>query len=259
MRAACSSNSTIPYDLRFFESLNRIVQAEPWLERDKAMIDSLKTIGIERGKLFKPDAKTKRILGGAILEAQAVLEEGYGKFDPFYPGGHWCFPVGEELARGITSSFTEPDSYPVDARGSLYTFIFFSAKHPGHAQYYLLADRDKSGRPLEGSASYRLRVPANAPVTQYWSMTVYDRATHAFIPQSKVGPVVRRRLRSCSGTQTARRISTSAPKRRVPKRTGFRRMPTAASRFSRASTARKRRCSRRRLGSCPTSRKSRRK
>src|SRR5690349_17384033 len=30
-------DSTIPYDLRFFESLNRFVQAEPWMTRDKAM------------------------------------------------------------------------------------------------------------------------------------------------------------------------------------------------------------------------------
>jgi hypothetical protein len=43
-------DSTIQYDLRFFESLSRKVQSEPWLERDKAMIDQLKTIGIERGK-----------------------------------------------------------------------------------------------------------------------------------------------------------------------------------------------------------------
>ena len=55
-------DSTIPYDMRFFESLDRMVQAEPWLERDKAMIDPLKTIGIERGKPFKPDAKTQAIL-----------------------------------------------------------------------------------------------------------------------------------------------------------------------------------------------------
>jgi len=178
-------DSTIPYDLRFFESLNRIVQAEPWLERDRAMIDQLKTIGIERGKAFNPDAKTKRILSGAILEAKAVLEESYGKFEPFFPGGHWFFPVGEELHRSIASSFRTRDSYPVDARGSLYTFIFFSAKHAGEAQYYLLTDSDKSGRPLEGGASYRLRVPANAPVTQYWSMTVYDRTTHAFIRKAK--------------------------------------------------------------------------
>ena len=27
-------DGVIPYDVRYFESLNRIVQAEPWLERD---------------------------------------------------------------------------------------------------------------------------------------------------------------------------------------------------------------------------------
>src|SRR4029077_10968533 len=33
----------------------------------------------------------------------------------------------------------------------------------------------------DGGKSYRLRVPANAPVTLYWSATAYDRATHALI------------------------------------------------------------------------------
>jgi hypothetical protein len=48
-------DATIPYDLRFFQSLDRFVQQEPWLTRDKAMIDQLKSIGIERGKPFNPD------------------------------------------------------------------------------------------------------------------------------------------------------------------------------------------------------------
>ena len=34
---------------------------------------------------------------------------------------------------------------------------------------------------LDGGSTYRLNVPANAPVTQYWSATVYDRATHGLI------------------------------------------------------------------------------
>jgi hypothetical protein len=174
-------DSTIPYDLRFFESLNRIVQAEPWLERDKVMIDQLKTIGIERGKPFKPDTKTQQILNEAMLEARAVLDESYGKVPAFYPGGHWFFPIGEEMHQNILSFFHAPDSYPVDARGSAYTFAFFSAKHIGEAQYYLMATHDEEGRPFDGRASYRIRVPANAPVTQYWSLTVYDRDTHAFI------------------------------------------------------------------------------
>ncbi|WP_342636111.1 DUF1214 domain-containing protein [Rhizobium sullae] len=34
---------------------------------------------------------------------------------------------------------------------------------------------------MDGGQTYRLAVPANAPVQQYWSATVYDSATHAFI------------------------------------------------------------------------------
>jgi hypothetical protein len=50
-------DATIPWDMRYFGSLNRIVQTAPWLPRDKAMIDQLKPIGIEKGKPFNPDAK----------------------------------------------------------------------------------------------------------------------------------------------------------------------------------------------------------
>ena len=49
-------DSTIRYDESFFEGLNRIVQSEPWLDRDRAMIDQLRTLGIEKGKPFAPTA-----------------------------------------------------------------------------------------------------------------------------------------------------------------------------------------------------------
>ncbi|MGA7224605.1 MAG: DUF1254 domain-containing protein [Candidatus Acidiferrales bacterium] len=174
-------DSTIQYDVRFFELLNQMVQAEPWLERDKAMIDPLKTIGIERGKPFKPDAKTKQILSDAIQEAKAWFDARYDTLPPYYDGERWFFPITEEMHQNIMSFFQTPDSYPIDARGTAYTLAFFSAKHIGEAQYYLLTGSDKDGKPLDGKSSYRLNVPANAPVTQYWSMTVYNRDTHAFI------------------------------------------------------------------------------
>src|SRR4030095_11244143 len=69
--------ANIPYDSRFFDSLNRMVQSEPWLTRDKAMIDPLKTIGIEKGKAFSPDTKTRAILDDAAKEAHAWLEKKY--------------------------------------------------------------------------------------------------------------------------------------------------------------------------------------
>jgi len=77
MRSDVVFDSTIPYDLRFFQTLDRFVQREPWLERDKAMIDQLKSVGIEKGKPFNPDAKTQKVLGDAAREAHAWLDVQY--------------------------------------------------------------------------------------------------------------------------------------------------------------------------------------
>jgi hypothetical protein len=58
---------------------------------------------------------------------------------------------------------------------------YFSAKHLGAGQFYLMTIKDRDGRSFDGRATYRLTVPANVPVRLYWSATVYDRATHALI------------------------------------------------------------------------------
>jgi hypothetical protein len=174
-------DATIPYDLRFFRSLDRIVQSEPWLTRDKAMIDQLKSI--EKGKPFNPDAKTQDILKAAAREAHAWLDAKYETVfsQPFFEGGHWAVPVSRDLAENQPSFFAKPDVYPLDDRGLAYSFGFVGIKHLGAGQYYLMTIKDKAGQPFDGGSAYRLTVPANAPVTQYWSATAYDRATHALI------------------------------------------------------------------------------
>jgi hypothetical protein len=177
-------DAILPWDMRYFESLNRIVQIEPWLTRDKAMIDQLKSIGIEKGKPFNPNAKTQDALKAAVGEAQAWLADKYENsyFPPsYYEGGHWYVPVSPEVIQGLQSFFANPDSYPVDGRGVAYTVGFFSAKHFGAGQFYLMTFKDKDGQQLAGGNTYRLNVPENAPVTQYWSATVYDGETHALV------------------------------------------------------------------------------
>lgn len=62
-------DSTIRYDATFFENLNRIVQTEPWLDRDRVMIDQLKSLGLEKDKPFNPGVATKAILTSAAREA----------------------------------------------------------------------------------------------------------------------------------------------------------------------------------------------
>jgi len=100
---------------------------------------------------------------------------------PFFPHTHWAVPASMQLIEAITSGFSNPDSYPEDDRGLAYTYAFFSARHLGAGQYYLMTVKDRDDDPFDGNKTYKLNVPANAPVRQYWSATIYDRETHAFI------------------------------------------------------------------------------
>jgi hypothetical protein len=176
-------DATIPYDASYFESLDRFVQAERWLTRDKAMIDLLGSLGIRKGQPFAPDATTRDILTAAAREARALIEAQYEKVfvPPFNEGSHWALPARPEVLEGMQTGFAKPDSYPTDGRAVTYSMAYFSAKQLGAGQFYLMTIEDAAGRRLDGAKSYRLTVPADPPVELYWSATAYDGRTHALI------------------------------------------------------------------------------
>ena len=176
-------DSTIRYDASFFEHLDRIVQDEPWLERDRAMIDPLKSLGIEKGKPFAPSDATKALLSSAAREAGDWLEQKYDAgLPPFFSAtSRWTFPAMPDVVKAAQNAFSDPDSYPVDSRGLAYSYAFVGIKRLGAGQMYLISIRDRDGESFDGSKTYRLKVPADAPVEQYWSVTAYDRQTHALI------------------------------------------------------------------------------
>lgn len=175
-------DSTIRYDDSFFVHLNRIVQSEPWFDRDRAMIDQLKSLGIEKGKPFAPNATTKEALSAGVREAHSLLEARYNAgLPPFFEGTHWTFPAHPDLIKGAAENFDNPENYPVDWRGLTYSYAYIGIKRLGAGQFYLINIKDKDGNSYEGANTYRLRVPANVPIEQYWSLTAYDRDTHALI------------------------------------------------------------------------------
>lgn len=182
-----SFGNIIPYTIQFFELLNQFVQREPWLVRDMAMIDQLKTIGIEKGKPFQPSEKTKQVLETAIADAHQWLDKNYEQVftPPFYEGTNWALPANQDVVKAITSNYADPGNYPIDGRGMSYSMAYFSAKTLGTGQFYLMTIKDKNDLPFEGSRLYRLHLPANVPVKLYWSVTAYDRQTHALIPGMK--------------------------------------------------------------------------
>jgi hypothetical protein len=175
-------DSTIKYDLSFFTLLDRVVQSEPWIARDRAMIDQLRSIGVEKGRPFAPDETTKKALEAGVAEAKALLAARYDAgFPVFFEGTHWTMPTSPETIEGQATDYADPDKYTVDGRGLAYTYAYIALKRLGAGQYYLITIKDKDGEAYDGGKTYRLHVPPNPPVEQYWSVTAYDRETHALI------------------------------------------------------------------------------
>ena len=175
-------DSTIRYDESFFGNLNRMVQSEPWLDRDRAMIDQLRSIGIEKGKPFAPDAAMKRALTDGIADAHTWLAAKYDAgLPPFFEGTHWTYPAHPEVLKAASENFDNPNAYPVDWRGIAYHYAYVGIKRLGAGQFYLINIKDKGGESYDGASTYRLHVPPNVPIEQYWSLTAYDRETHALI------------------------------------------------------------------------------
>jgi hypothetical protein len=176
-------DSTIRYDASFFQNLDRIVQSVPWLDRDRAMIDQLKSLGIEKGKPFNPTDATQPLLASAAREAAAWLETKYDAgLPPFFSAtSRWTFPAHPDIVKAQQSAFSDPNEYPLDYRGLSYTYGYIGIKHLGAGQFYAISIRDKDGDAFDGGKTYKLTVPPNPPVEQYWSVTAYDRQTHALI------------------------------------------------------------------------------
>lgn len=224
-------DSTIRYDLSFFESLNRVIQTEPWLERDRAMIDPLKNLGIVKGQEFKPGDETKAALAKGIEEARAYMEAKYdGGLPPYWEGGHWTYPAFADFSKVAQAGYTDPNDYPIDERGTTYSYAYVGIKRLGAGQFYLINIRDEDGNAFDGASTYRLTVPPDVPVQQYWSVTAYDRETHALIRN------MTRASRSSQIPEIAKKMPTgrsmyisAQSRRKAGRQIGFRRIPVVSS------------------------------
>jgi len=126
-------DSTIRYDASFFNNLDRVVQNEPWLQRDRAMIDQLKTLGIEKGRPFTPNEPTKTLLASAAREAHAFLEAKYDAgLPPFFSAtSRWTAPAPPDLIKVMQDAYADVNVYPVDERGMVYSYAFIGLKRLG--------------------------------------------------------------------------------------------------------------------------------
>jgi len=177
--------SNQPRSLDYWRYFTDLFQSEPIEPRDRLFFAMLKPLGIEKGKPFKPDARQRKILTQAAevgeITARCIAYEKRFANAMVWPGKHWEYANLVELDQ-------EGENYTqLDERSSwFYEAIGNSAgmqgRTLGFGKAYLETSKDNEGDWLDGGKSYRLRVPANPPVKQFWSITLYDNVTR--------GPVI---------------------------------------------------------------------
>ncbi len=179
-------NTLHAQDITFFHEVNEVVQEENNEAFDPEVLGMLASIGIEKGKEFKPDARMTKILSEAAVVGTAtqrsiiwrnrndnvVIWPGSKSWELGFAGGSHAFDnhgvrlINERTrfhyyATGITPVMVKP---PV-----------------GAGSQYVIGLRDSDGEILDGSNTYKLHVPANPPVKRFWEITVYDNQTRCML------------------------------------------------------------------------------
>ncbi|MFV1991125.1 MAG: DUF1214 domain-containing protein [Acidimicrobiales bacterium] len=176
--------------MAYWERLNEIIQREVVAERDRFFMAMLRPLGIEKGNLFAPDERQTRLLleGARVGEAMAqtnsfskrITEGAFGSAR-YRDDSNWKFVA---LLNPMSQ---RADSYEqLDERASLFFEAIGASEAilsmtPGQGAAYFSQYSDSSGHAFDGAATYRLRVPPNPPVTQFWEVTTYDIKTRAFL------------------------------------------------------------------------------
>jgi hypothetical protein len=176
-----------PNDFSFYEHLDDLVQEEPigWLDPETTGL--LAAIGIVKGQPFNPDARMREILTDAVAIGNA-----YARANTVFPRdpGHRVF---KDTDSEWVMAFADKDTYFLkdgarrfDSRlwmhyNAVVVTPAMALTRPGAGSDYYIAGLDSESRPLDGSKTYRLHLPANFPVKDNWSVTIYDTQTRSML------------------------------------------------------------------------------
>jgi hypothetical protein len=175
------------YDLQAFQDIYDIISVEPVRTRDKVMMGMLASIGIEPGKPFHPQGKVKAAMERAVVDAYFYMQERDMKMLNgllYWPDRKWASALSTETTDANGGfQFETADAVQIDQRADIFHLgTYYPKKMPAKpATVYMVAVGDSQGKPLEAGKTYRLTMPKDVPVSQFWSLVIYDIATWAFI------------------------------------------------------------------------------
>jgi hypothetical protein len=187
-------DTLFPDNSRFFDLLAMIVDEEPADNFGPLERFQMQAIGIEKGKPFRPDSKTRDLfeeaarLGGAIARANTFASPAPGVF--YYPDRQW-----QHVPDGQIYTFTVDGVPQIDARDNVYYMAAgnspaMMAKNVGQGSQYLWTYRDADGAFLDGARTYRLRVQPRVPINNFWSVVIYDALSRSELQNGQPLPSI---------------------------------------------------------------------
>lgn len=196
-------NTIPPSDYTFFEMINENVQQEPAISYDVELAGQLAAIGIVKGKPFKPDANTKRVLTDAAKFGNAtgrVLNWRFAKMHPdwfYYENSMWGNMLWEGgydfetpppmiTKEGAFKPLPPTGARTLDSRTAFYYAYTLDSpgmimRVPKVGSQYLMGFLDADMNPLDGAKTYKVTLPKNIPAAAFWSFTVYDNQSRSML------------------------------------------------------------------------------
>ena len=155
----------------------------------------LASIGIQKGKPFKPDARMQKILTEAAAVGTAALRsiifKNRDKTVRIYPNSK----TWELGFAGGSYKFMDKDVSLNDYRARFHfyaTGITPAMVNPGvgKGSQYLIGAKDSNGKPFDGSKTYKMHVAPNVPAANFWDVTLYDNQTRSLMQTDQDYPGV---------------------------------------------------------------------
>ena len=179
---------------QFFDDLAWLIEREPHDVVPSHERFQIASIGIEKGTPFCPDAGRRKLPDEAARFASAIARTNSFASDDearlVYPDRRW-----EWAFVGGNASWDSQGYVNTDRRASFaYIAIGISPamveKHIGAGSQYLWTPRDASGSFLDGGKRYRLHIPSNIPVKNFWSIVAYDADSRSILRNGQAFPSV---------------------------------------------------------------------